>query len=51
MDLVTPAVEEVVSDGEEESEENGVGWVKREWESIQCFRGAPNLMADDDCFQ
>ena len=25
LDLVTPAVEEAVSDGKEESEENGVG--------------------------
>lgn len=38
-DLVAPAVEEVVSDGEEEGEEDGVGKIERKWESVGCFGG------------
>lgn len=38
-DLVAPAVEEVVSDGEEEGEEDGVGEIERQWESVRRFGG------------
>lgn len=38
-DLVAPAVEEVVGDGEEEGEENAVSQVERERESIGGLRG------------
>lgn len=34
-DLVAPAVEEVVGDGEEESEEDGVGEVERERKRVR----------------
>lgn len=37
-DLVAPPVEEVVRDGEEESEEHRVGQVQRERESVRRFR-------------
>lgn len=37
-DLVAPPVEKVVSDGEKESEENAVGEIKRERESVGGFR-------------
>lgn len=36
-DLVTPSVEEIIRDGEEEREEDGVGEVERERESIRGF--------------
>ena len=36
-DLVAPAVEEVVGDGEEEGEEDGVGEVEREREGVGGF--------------
>ena len=39
MDLVTPTVEEIISDGEKECEENGIGKIKRERECVGSFWG------------
>lgn len=36
-DLVAPPVEKIIRDGEEESEENAVGEVEGEWESVRGF--------------